>query len=428
MGRTVTMRVFSIQHDRHGLPEVERVSAGVEGVAERMRALPEVSGAVVLSTCNRVEVLLDTTGNAANTELRAALDRHFDEPPAWDLYLGEAALGHVFRVAAGLDSMVVGEREISGQLRRALTEAQAAGHTSLPLVIAIDEALKTSRRIANETCLEGAGRSVVSVGLSLMGIDDWSAATVTIVGTGSYAGAVVTALRHRGVAQIRVHSASGRGSSFADSHDIAHVDTLTDSLSDTDLVVTCRGLGVPVITPELVTGPMRLLDLSLQRDVDPAVADRPGVVLVDLASIQASIQPCYAEDTRRAEALVQSGVSDVMTRLRSRIVDPAVVGLRETVMAMVADEAARLPQRQLTHDDVALALRRLATRLLHIPSTRARLAAEQDRTEQYLSAMAELYGIGAAEAVDPDHLEDRHCPVTNLQLVDLDSSDTSEAM
>ncbi|MHA6512103.1 glutamyl-tRNA reductase [Tessaracoccus sp. Z1128] len=421
------MRVFSIQHDRQGLPEVERVSACVDDVAGRLTSLPEVNGAIVLSTCNRVEILLDTTGGASNSHLRAALNAGFDAAPSWDLYLGEAALGHVFRVAAGLDSMVVGEREIAGQLRRALASAQENGSASLPLSIAVDEALKTSRRIAHETALESAGRSVVSVGLDLMGIPDWSEATVTIVGTGSYAGAVVAALRARGVAQLRVHSASGRGSTFADSHDLAHVATLADALTGTDLVVTCRGMGSPVIDVADVRGPQRFLDLSLQRDVAPEVAALVGVRVVDLASIQASIQPCFADDTRRAEALVDAGVADVLTRLRARIVDPAVVGLRQAVMAMVDDEAARLPQRPLTHDDAALALRRLATRLLHVPSTRARLAAERGRTEEYLLAMAELYGIGP-EVVDPDAIESQHCPVTHMGVEDLDSAEAREAM
>ncbi|MFD0867268.1 glutamyl-tRNA reductase, partial [Tessaracoccus lubricantis] len=185
------MRVFSIQHNRQGLSEVERIAADIDGVVDRLRNVPEITGAVVLSTCNRVEVVLDTTGEAAPGHLRAALNEHFDTPPAWDLYLGEAALGHVFRVAAGLDSMVVGEREIAGQLRRALMDAQDLGHTSLPLNIAVEEALKTSRRIARETSLEGAGRSVVSAGLDLIDLPDWSSARVLIVGTGSYAGAVV---------------------------------------------------------------------------------------------------------------------------------------------------------------------------------------------------------------------------------------------
>ena len=422
------MRVFSIQHDRQGLPEVERTSACVDDVAARLISLPEVNGVVVLSTCNRVEVILDTTGEASNSILRVALNSSFDPPPAWDLYLGEAALGHVFRVAAGLDSMVVGEREIAGQLRRALAAAQEAGVASLPLNLAVDEALRTSRRIARETALESAGRSVVSVGLDLMGVEDWTSATVTIVGTGSYAGAVVAALRARGAARIRVHSASGRGSTFADSHDLVHVATLEEALTGTDLVVTCRGLGSPVVEAAHVRGPQRFLDLSLKRDVAPEVAAMVGVRVVDLASIQASIQPCFADDTRRAEALVEAGVADVLTKLRARIVDPAVVGLRQSVMAMVDDEAARLPQRPLTHEDAALALRRLATRLLHVPSTRARMAAEQGRTEEYLLAMAELYGIGADEVVDPEVMESQHCPVTRMGVDDLDSAEAQEAM
>ncbi len=150
--------------------------------------------------------------------------------------------------------------------------------------------------------------------------------------------------------------------------------------------------------------------------------------VVDLASIQNSIRPCFADDTRRAEALVEAGVAEVLMKLRSRIVDPAVVGLRQAVMALVDDEAARLPQRPLTHDDAALALRRLATRLLHIPSTRARMAAEQGRTEEYLLAMAELFGIGAGEVVDPEAMESQHCPVTHLAVNDLDSADAQEAM
>ncbi|WP_052460088.1 glutamyl-tRNA reductase [Tessaracoccus massiliensis] len=422
------MRIFSIQHHRQGLSEVERISADVDGVVDRLRDLPSVTGAVVLSTCNRVEVILDTDDEATPGHLRAALNEHFDTPPAWDLYLGEAALGHVFRVAAGLDSMVVGEREIAGQLRRAMGEAQRLGHTSLPLNIAVDEALKTSRRIARETSLEGAGRSVVSAGLDLIDVPDWRATRILVLGTGAYAGAVVAALRNRGATHITVHSASGRGAQFAESHDIGHVESLADALPSADLVVTCRGRGSHAITPADVTSPATFLDLSLKRDVDPEVASLPGVRVVDLATIQESLGHGIAEDTRRAQAIVNEGIAEALTKLRSRVVDPAVVGLRETVMGLVDDEVTRLPNRPLTHEDAALALRRLATRLLHIPSTRAKLAAERGRTDEYLSAMAELYGIGETPGIDADTLEAQSCPVTSLALTDLDSSPTREAM
>ena len=425
---TVTMRIFSIQHDRHGLAEVERISASLDGAAERLRACDGVTGALVLSTCNRVEVLLDTEGDLPNAGLRAALNEGFDMAPAWDLFLGEAALGHVFRVAAGLDSMVIGEREIAGQLRRALGDAQGAGHTSLPLTIAVDEALKTSRRVARETRLEGAGRSVVAAGLDLIALPDWDGASVLVVGTGSYAGAVVAALRQRGVSDISVHSSSGRGADFAESHSIAHAASLLDAVADADLVVTCRGLGTPIIGADDVTPPARFLDLSLKRDVDPSVALLPGVTVVDLATIQDALGSGIAEDTRRAQRIVNEGIAEALTRLRARVVDPAVVGLREAMMGLVEDEVARLPQRALTHDDAALALRRLATRLLHIPSTRAKLAAERGRTDQYLHAMAELYGIGD-EPIDPTELEEQSCPVTNLKVCDLEAiPSTQQAM
>lgn len=418
----MTLRIFSIQHDRQGLSEVERVSAGIDGLAERLHAYEGVTGVVLLSTCNRVEVLLDTDGDIPNTCLRSGIDETFPIPPAWDLYLGEAALGHVFRVAAGLDSMVVGEREIAGQLRRALAEAQAAGRSSLPLSITVEEALRTSRRVTNETQLEGAGRSIVGAGLDLVDVQDWETTRVLIVGTGSYAGAVVAAVRARGVTDIAVHSSSGRGADFCASHDTREEASLIDGIRRADLVVTCRGLGTHCVAHRDVSGPVRFLDLSLKRDVDPLVARLPGVTLTDLATIQQWLGTGIAEDTRRAKAIVNEGIAEALTKLRSRVVDPAVVGLREAVMGLVEDEVGRLPHRSLTHDDAALALRRLATRLLHIPSTRAKLAAQRGRTEEYLHAMAELYGIGdEPEEINPNRLEQQTCPVTNLKVCDLEA-------
>lgn len=413
----MTMRVFSIQHDRQGLSEVERISSHTTGLAEHVLACPAVVGAIVVATCNRVEVLVD--GDTDVDALRNRIDAHFDVAPDWDLFIGEAALEHVFNVASGLNSMVLGEREIAGQLRRALTEAQEAGHTSLPLTIAVEEALKTSRQIANRTNLDAAGRSVVSQGLRLVGIDDWHGARVLIVGTGSYAGAVVAALRTRGVQDIVVHSASGRADEFAASHGIGVVQDVFIEMGRADLVITCRGRG-PMIFPHHVSAGMRLLDLSIIHDVDREVRAVEGVTLVDLETIQANVEPRYEGDTEVARQLVVAGVARTMARLRARIVDPAVARLREAVMDIVADEMDRLPNRQLTRDDAARALRRLATRLLHVPSTRARLAAEEGRADEYLHAIGELYGI--VTTPNPDRIDDGQCPVTLATMDDLEAN------
>lgn len=356
----------------------------------------------------------------SHSELRSLVNQHFDQPPQWQTYMGEKALTHVFRVASGLDSMVIGEREIAGQLKRSLMEAKEAGHTSLLLTTVIDQALRTSRKVANHTGLEGAGRSVVSVGLDHLGIHDWQDERVLLVGTGSYAGAVIAALRTRGVQHITVHSATGRGQEFADTHGLLHAPCFSGALAGSTLVVTCRGRGGFAVTAGDVAAlsrPLRLLDLSLLRDVDPAVAQLPGVTLVDLEIVQDAVEPQWAADTASAELLVEAGVNEALTKLRSRVVDPAVVSLREFVMALVEDEVERLPGRNLTREDAARALRRLATRLLHVPSSRARLAAEEGRTDAYLEAMAELYGIAVPHPVKP--LEKCECPVTGLRVSDL---------
>lgn len=428
MGFTVTIRVFSIQHERQGLAEVERVSHYVDDIARALSTAPEVRGVIPVSTCNRVEFLLDTEAETPNQQLRALINDRLPEASHWDLYLGDAALDHVFRVAAGLDSMVLGEREVVGQLRQAVTKAQAEGQATLLLSNVVDKALATSRRIATETNLEAAGRSIVGEGLDLLGIADWASTRAAVIGTGAYAGAVVANLRRRGVQRIAVHSVTGRADEFAETHDVEIARTLPEALSGADLVVTCRGRGPHCVRPAHVTSPAVFLDLALTRDVHPAVANLPGCSVVDLNTIRRAIAPQLELDSRRAERLVQAGVAEAMTRMRARVIDPVVVKLRGTVMEMVSDEVDRLPQRSLTPDEAAHALRRLATRMLHLPSSRAKLAAENDRVDAYMHAVSELYGIGGGEAIDPETIESERCPVTGLRICDLEGIQQTEAM
>lgn len=413
----MTLHVFSLQHDLQGLRVVERASGRLDALETRLLAQPGVRGLVLVSTCNRVELLIDAC--PSTTHLREVLDVHFDEPLPWSRFGGEQALRHIFEVAAGLRSMVVGEREVAGQLRRALSAAQEAGHASLPLTVAVEEALKTSRRIANCTRLSSAGRSVVAEGLELVGIDDWAATRVLLVGTGSYAGAVVAALRARDVERIRVHSSSGRAEQFAAGHGIEAVAELRPALREAELVVTCRGRGATIQADDVQPG-MRLLDLSIVRDVAPEAGAVPGVRLIDLAAIQQHVGGRFVEDHAEAEQLIEAGVAAAMAKLRARIIDPAVAQLRATTEQLVEEEAARLPDRPLTKDEAAYALRRLAARMLHGPSTRARVAAREGRTDAYLEALRELYGIGYGP--DAEDVDDGVCPVSGYSLSDLAAS------
>lgn len=429
----MNLRIFSIHHDRQGLDKVQRASEDASLLAEELRRFRDVRGVVVLATCNRVELLLDAP-RLTTAHARLRLSRVAHAPTAWDVLEADEALTHLFRVAAGLDSMVVGEREIAGQLRRALNDAQDNGHASPALTLCVEEALRTSRRVARETSLHAAGRSVVSEGLDLLGQRDWASMRILVVGTGSFAGAVVSAVRSRGARDLNVHSTSGRGHLFAESHQMVCVDDLPTALHQADVVVTCRGTGGYTITADMLAcpRPVAILDLSLSRDVAPEVAEMPHVTVVDLSRIQRDVAPRWNDDTDHAAQLVGQGVGDVLARLRSRAVAPAVVELRQSVLELVSDEVERLPKgRPLDRDECAHALRRLATRLLHTPSMRAREAAEAGRTEEYLSALHELYGITAVttpDEINPDELESQHCPVTGLSLGDLDPNPRLEAL
>lgn len=429
----VNLRIFSVQHDRHGLAEVSRASEIATRLAAEFRGTRDVDGVVLLATCNRVELLVDAP-DLSTAHARLRLARLGPEPIAWDVLEGDEALIHLFRVSAGLESMVVGEREIAGQMRRALMDAQDNHQSSPVLTMVVEEALRTSRRIARETSLHAAGRSVVSEGLDMLGARDWSAQRVLIVGTGSFAGAVISAVRSRGAHHLSVHSTSGRGEAFAESHQLVSVDDLSAALHNADVIVTCRGTGGHTITADMLAcpRPVAVVDLSLSRDVAPEVAELTHVTAIDLAHIQRDVAPRWNSDAEHAAELVADGVEAVLAKMRSKLVDPAVVELRQSVLELVADEVTRLPQgRPLDRDECAHALRRLATRLLHTPSMRAREAAEAGRTDEYLNALHEVYGITTvtpSNELDPDELETQHCPVTGLSLVDLDPTPRLEAL
>ena len=420
----MSLRILSVTHDLHGLTEVQRVSQHTDTLSASLRSTAGVEGLVTLATCNRLEFMIDSP-KVPESHLRLRLARELDSQPDWVVYEGEDALTHLFRVASGLESMVVGEREITGQLRRALKAAQASGDASGTLTSVINAALHTSRRVSAETRLQESGRSVVSVGLDMTGITDWENQRVLLVGTGSYAGAVVAALRQRGAGTIFVPSSSGRAIGFAERHAITPALDLDSALGKATLVVTCRGSATPVVTTANLKDatPTVLLDLSLQPDVDPAVASLPGITLLDLTAIQAAISPTWAADSAHAERIVAEGVHDISDRLASRAADPAVASLRAAMLRIVDEEVARLPQgRALTVEDCALALRHLTTKLLHTPSIRARDAAAEGRIADYLAAMEELYGIDIQP--DFDVQSHRRCPVTGLSFADLATEPT----
>lgn len=405
----MTIHVLSADHRSVPLDDIARLSSADDLGPTLMRSLPHARGVMVLRTCNRVTIYVDTPASADPRALKDAVERELAtaaRTPRADVRLrhlwGRDGLVDLFATASGLESMVVGEREIAGQMRRAARTAWEDGTLSCDLGRAAERASAASRRVATETGLAGAGRSVVAVGLDMAAahLGPWEATHVLIVGTGAYAGATVSALNALRASDVSVYSTSGRAREFAEGRGIGWVDgaDLPTALTRADLVVTCRGLGSPILTRDMAAASGRtvVLDLALMRDTDDSVGSLPNVTLIDLPTIQASVPAADADALNHARAIIDEEVSSFERGLGARSMDPVVRHLRSRVFRVVEEEIDRLGDAPLSTDDAARALRHLAARLIHNPTVLARRAGEESQQERYLEALGVVLGIDEA--------------------------------
>lgn len=402
----MTIHVLSADHRYAPLDDIARLSGATDLGPTLMRSLAQVRGVMVLRTCNRVTIYIDAPASADPHALQDAVERELataSGTPRADVQLrhlwGRAGLVDLFATASGLESMVIGEREIAGQMRRAARTAWEDGTLSCDLGRAAERASATSRRVATETGLAGAGRSVVAVGLDMAAdhLSAWEDTRVLIVGTGAYAGATVSALNALGASDVSVYSTSGRAREFAQGRGIGWVDAagLPSALERAELVITCRGLGSPVLTRDMAAASGRtvVLDLALMRDTESSVASLPNVTLIDLPTIQASVPTADADALERARSIIDEEVSSFERGLGARSMDPVVRHLRSRVFRIVEEEIDRLGDAPLSTDDAAHALRHLAARLIHNPTVLARRAGEESQQERYLEALSVVLGI-----------------------------------
>lgn len=380
---------LTASHRELDLDALERLSTGSASVGRTVvHTCRPVEGAVVISTCNRFELYLDVDAPLDGQAVRHAT-RHVAELVAGEsgittqaavdsftVRTGSEVTEHLFAVAAGLDSMVVGEREIAGQVKRSLAVAREQETTSKTLELLFQTASRTSKRVGTDTELGAAGRSVVSLALDLAEgeVTRWDGARAVLIGTGSYAGASVAALRARGCDDIRVYSRSGRAELFARSHDVDAADDLVTALADADVVVSCSGARGRGPRPATATGDrpapeaslghvldaaavvrareraadragdepeptaLVVLDLALHRDVDPRVADVEGVLLYDLASLKAHAPAVARDVVGHAQGIVDAAALQFEETRLGREADAAVVALLDEAEARVRAE------------------------------------------------------------------------------------------
>jgi len=397
---------LTANHRNTDFDVLDRVARSVDAsIASALAEHEFVRGAVVLATCNRFEAYLDLEeplGLDAHTAVSVALAEHLGSDAdalvsTASSFTGHDAVRHLFSVSSGLESMVVGEGEIGGQVRRALTAARAAGTTSSELEQVFQRAVSATRDVRAHADLAASGRTLARIALDMMEsrVADWADVRVLIVGTGSYAATTIASLRARGATDIAVFSATGRAASFGVKYGTRAVDVLRDAIADADVVITCTARYTVTVDDIPSDGHRHIIDLGLPRNVDPAVGELDGVALLDLELI--GRHAALPELGAGAHEIVGSAATSYVAE---RAAAPAIVAWRTHVIGLVDAEIARL--RQGGEDARAeAALRHLAGVLAHEPTVRAREFAAQGRLAEYENALRIVFGIEAHGAL-PD--------------------------
>lgn len=442
----MSVLVVGISHRTAPVALLERVTVGVadtDSVLAELRASLPVGEAVMLATCNRVEIYTDSEAFHAGFEAVSDLLAQQSGVPLAELsphlyvHSGDQAVLHLFQVASGLDSMVVGESQVLGQLRRAYGEAQDGGAAGRVLHELFQQALKVGKRAHSETGIDAAGQSLVTVGLAqaTAALGPLTGRDVLVVGAGSMGALAGATLRRAGVGHIVVANrtlANAEHLAAALEGSGVGLDGLEDALAKADVVVSSTGSTGIVLDVDLVRRavaarggrPLALLDLALPRDVDPAVRDLPGVTLVDLESLQQVLQGSQASaDVEAARAIVTEEVGRFLAWQLAVKVAPTVTALRSKADEVVQGELSRLANRvpDLSDRDraeVEQTVRRVVNALLHTPTMRVKELAKSPDGLSYAEALRELFGLDraapAAVLQAPVAVEETNAPVEAL--------------
>jgi glutamyl-tRNA reductase len=463
----MSLLAVGVSHQTAPVALLEQFAMGADDTVKALHELvgsDHVSEAIVLATCNRVEVFAEVDRfHGGVTDVSRVLARQAgatveELSPYVTVHYEDQAVAHLFTVAAGLDSMVVGETQVLGQLRNAYALAREQGTVGRAMHPVAQRALRVGKRVHSETGIDKAGASLVSVSLDRAEerIGSLAGRPVLVVGAGSMGALAATTLARRGAAvtvssrtpahaQRLATSVEGRAADLAD---------LPAEIAAADVLVTCTGARGVVIGTEVVAGAMRsrigttrpdrplvVIDLALPRDVDPGVAALPGVHVVDLALLQgerngallqgerngallqgerngallqgergadghAHASPVAADDVAAAHALIEAETALLRAERQAAAVAPTVSALRSQAAEVVDAEllrlAARLPDLDArARTEVARTVRRVVDKLLHEPTVRVKELASAPGGVDYADALRALFGLGIDAEVIP---------------------------
>jgi glutamyl-tRNA reductase len=417
--------VVGLNHRTVPLELLERMTVPADRLPKALHDLvsrEHITEAVVLSTCNRTEIYLAAERyHGAVGDVRNSLVETTHTPPeafADHLYAYHdvAAVAHLFSVAAGLDSAVLGESEILGQVREAWEAATAEGAAGPGLHMLFRHALEVGKRARTET---GIGRSMTSVSSAAVALAAERLGTlagkrVLVLGAGEMAEGMVAALAAGGVAEVLVANRTPErakalaervaGAGHGTTSRAVPLFELPDALVEIDVLLTSTGATsvmlehgeVELVAERRAGRELLIIDVAVPRDVDPSAAELPGVTLLDMDDLRAFAEVGLAE-RRREAAKARDIVDEEVARYReastARQVAPVVTSLRERAEAVRAAEVARLKLDEEQRAAVEQATKGVLNKLLHEPTVRLKDAAGTVRGERLADAVRELFGL-----------------------------------
>ncbi|MCX2933235.1 glutamyl-tRNA reductase [Mycobacterium sp. CVI_P3] len=432
----MSVLLFGVSHRSAPVSVLEQLSTDDSDqvkIIDQVLQSPLVTEAMVLSTCNRVEVyavvdafhgglsaigqvLADHSGMSMGDLTKYAYVRY-----------SEAAVEHLFAVASGLDSAVIGEQQVLGQVRRAYANAETNKTVGRVLHDLAQRALSVGKRVHSETAIDAAGASVVSVALDIAGtrLTGLAGRNATVVGAGSMGGLSVAHLLRAGITHIDVVNRSlPRAQRLAENirqqgatARALTLEELPAALAAANVVVSCTGAVRPVVSladvhhalastrRDETADELVFCDLGMPRDVDPAVAGLPGVSVIDMDRVQREPSArAAATDAEAARQIVAAEVASYLTGQRMSEVTPTVTALRQRAADVVEAELLRLDNRlpgldNAQRDEVARTVRRVVDKLLHAPTVRVKQLASAPGGDSYAEALRELFELDP-QAVD----------------------------
>ncbi len=416
----MSVLVVGVSHKTAPVSVLERLTLDGDAMAKLVHDVADsehVLEATAMATCNRIEVYADVDRfhGSVETVSRLLCERADQQPedvvPHLYVHYDDGAVSHLFHVASGLDSMVVGEGQILGQARGALRLGQETGTIGPALNLLFQQALRVGKRAHAETDIDRAAPSLVTAALdrAVAHVGPVAGKRVLVVGAGSMASLAVSTVSRLGAADVAIANRTDANASRLAEQYGARVSALADlgpEIAASDVLVSCTGAAGVVLSLAQVaaarnhaTEPLAVLDLALPHDVDPAVAELPGIELVGLTRLAEELQEGQTgADIAAVKEIVSQEISAFLAARHTANVTPTVVALRTMATGVVDAELERLLTRLPDLDpdvraEVELAVRRVADKLLHRPTVRVKELANESGAISYAAALAELFAL-----------------------------------